>query len=158
MEIVGTWLSENWFDALTVLTGLSGLWFAGFAIHRDAQARGEEAKARKFSNQIAVTSSHREVWKEFFHSPELKRVIESAADVSRQPVTPEEEFFVQLVISNTGLMYEALKGELVTEQEGFRRDIQSFFSLPVPRAVWSATKRLQNQDFAAYIDASLKND
>lgn len=53
-------------------------------------------------------------------------------------------------------MYEALKDELVTKQEGLRRDIRSFFSLPVPNAVWCCAKRLQNQDFAAFIESSLK--
>jgi hypothetical protein len=53
-------------------------------------------------------------------------------------------------------MYEALKDELVREQEGLRRDVKEFFSLPVPRAVWTKTKLLQNQDFAAFIESSLK--
>ncbi len=61
-----------------------------------------------------------------------------------------------MIIANTSLMYEAIKGELVTRQEGFRKDIQSFFSLPIPKAVWTKTRLLQNQDFAAFIDSSLK--
>jgi len=83
-------------------------------------------------------------------------VIEASADIPGQPVTDEEEFFVQMIIANTSLMYEALKDELVTNQEGFRQDIRSFFSLPVPNAVWTKTRLLQNQDFAAFIDSSLK--
>jgi hypothetical protein len=150
------WFSENWFNVLSSLTGVGGLWFAGFAIHRDAQARGEEAKARRFSNQIAVTANHREVWKELFRAPELRRVIEPSADIKAKPVTAEEEFFVQMVIANASLMYEALKDELVTRQEGFRRDLRSFFSLPIPRAVWAESKLLQNQDFAAFIESTLK--
>ena len=122
------WVAENLFNTLSTFIGLGGLWFAGFAIHRDAQARREETKARKYANQIAVTTSHREVWKQFFRTPELKRVIATSADISGQPVTDEEEFFVQMIIANTSLMYEALKDELVTNQEGFRQDIRSFFS------------------------------
>jgi hypothetical protein len=64
---------------------------------------------------------------------------------------------VGLVISHTSSTYEALKGELLTKQEGLRRDVGSFFSLPVPKAVWIKTKLLQNQDFAAFIDAALKH-
>jgi hypothetical protein len=52
-------------------------------------------------------------------------------------------------------VYEALKDELVIKQEGLRRDVRMFFSLPVPKAVWTKTKLLQNQDFAAFIDSSL---
>ena len=74
----------------------------------------------------------------------------------KKPVTPDEEFFVNLVISHTGSVYEALKDELLTKQEGLRRDVKSFFSLPVPKAVWLNTRLLQNQDFAAFIDSALK--
>ena len=79
------------------------------------------------------------------------------ADVAKLPVTPAEEFFVSLVISHTSSTYEALKGELLNNQEGLHRDVESFFSLPIPKAVWTKTRLLQNQDFAAYIDSSLKN-
>ena len=92
---------------------------------------------------------------EFFRSPELARVIEPSANVANKPVTPAEEFFVHMVISHTSSVYEALKGELLTKQEGLRRDVRSFFSLPVPKAVWIKTKLLQNHDFAAFIESSL---
>jgi hypothetical protein len=72
-------------------------------------------------------------------------------------VTPAEEFFVSLVISHTSSVYEAIKDELLTKQEDLRRDVGLFFSLPVPKAVWQKTKLLQNQDFAAFIESSLKN-
>jgi hypothetical protein len=63
---------------------------------------------------------------------------------------------MSMMISHTSSTYEALKDELLTKQDGFRRDVASSFSLPVPRAVWSATKLLQNLDFAAFIDSCLK--
>jgi len=44
----------------------------------------------------------------------------------------------------------------VVKWEGLRRDVGAFFSLPVPTAVWTKTKLLQNQDFAAFIESSLK--
>jgi hypothetical protein len=152
------WFSENWFNVLSSLTGIGGLWFAGFAIHRDAQARREETKARRYSNQIAVTANHREVWKEFFRAPGLRRVIAPTANIKAKPVTDEEEFFVQMVIANASLMYEALKDELVTRQDGFRLDLRSFFSLPIPKAVWDKSKLLQNHDFAAFIDSALEGE
>jgi len=45
---------------------------------------------------------------------------------------------------------------LLIKLEGSRRDMGLFFSLPVPKAVWNKTKLLQNQDFAAFIESSLK--
>ena len=115
-----------------------------------------EAKTRRVANLLSITANHREVWREFFGKPEVARVIEPSADLSKQPVTPAEEFFVNMIISHTSSVYEALKDELLIKQENLRRDVKSFFSLLVPKAVWHRTKLLQNQDFAAFIDSSLK--
>jgi hypothetical protein len=146
---IGGWISQSWFDLFSALGIIGGLWFTAVSLH-------SETKTRRVANLLTITANYREVWKEFFRSPELLRVIEPSADVAKQPVTPAEEFFVNMVISHTSSVYEALKDELVIKQEGLRRDIALFFSLPVPKAVWTKTKLLQNQDFAAFIESSLK--
>lgn len=150
------WLAENWFNLISTVFGGGGLWFTAFSIRKDAQARREEAKARRISNLLAITANYREIWKEFFSSLQLSRVIDPTADVATHPITPAEESFINLVISHTSSTYEALKEELLNRQEGLRRDVRSFYSLPIPQAVWHKTKPLQNQDFAAFIDSSLK--
>ena len=146
----GEWLSQNWFNIFTSV-GIMGSFWIGIVALRS------ETKTRRVTNLLTITSNHHEVWREFFHSPELARVIDPLADVAKQPVTPTEKFFVQMVLSNTSSMYEMLKDELVTKQEGLRLDIKSFFSLPVPKAVWNKSKLLQNQDFAAFVESALKN-
>jgi hypothetical protein len=143
------WFTENWFNLFSSAGIIGGLWFTAVSLH-------SETKTRRIANLLTLTANYREVWKEFFRSPELARVIEPSADVAKQPVTPAEEFFVNMVISHTSSVYEALKDELLTKQEGLRRDVRSFFSLPVPEAVWIKTKLLQNHDFAAFIESSLK--
>jgi hypothetical protein len=153
---IGEWISENWINIVTTVSGIGGLWAAVFALRKDAKARKEEAKARRVGNLLTITANHRELWKLPFLYPTLARVIDPAADVAKQPLTPAEEFFMSMAVSHTSSTYEALKDELLTHQEGLRRDVKSFFSLPVPKAVWNKTKLLQNQDFAAFIDSSLK--
>jgi hypothetical protein len=143
------WISQNWFNLFSSLGIIGGLWFTAVSLR-------SETKTRRIANLLTITANHREVWKEIFHRPDLSRVLDDSADMAKQPVTPAERFFVNMVISNTNSMYEALKDELVTEQEGLRRDVKSFFSLPIPNAVWIKTKLLQNQDFAAFIESSLK--
>ena len=143
------WLAENWFNLFSSAGIIGGLWFTAVSLH-------SETKTRRVANLLTLTANYREVWKEFFRSPELARVIEPSANVAKQPVTPAEEFFVSLVISHTSSVYEALKDDLLNKQEGLRRDVRSFFSLPVPKAVWTKTKLLQNHDFAAFIESSLK--
>lgn len=123
---------------------------------KDVRATGaaslrSETKTRRVANLLTITANYREVWKEFFHSAELIRLIDPSADVVKKPVTPAEKYFVNMIISHTSSMYEALKDELVTKQDGLRRDVGSFLSLPIPQAVWEKTKVFQNADFVAFV-------
>lgn len=144
------WLSQNFFNLFSAVGIIGSLWFTAVSLR-------SETKTRRVANLLTITANHREVWKEFFGKPELARVIDPSADVRKLPATPAEEFFVNMVISHTSSVYEALKDDLLIKQENLRRDVRSFFLLPVPKAVWTKTKLLQNQDFAAFIDSSLKN-
>ena len=143
------WLADNWFNLFSSVGIIGGLWFTAVSLH-------SETKTRRIANLLTITANYREVWKEFFQTPALARVIDPSANVIKKPVMPAEEFFVSMIISHISSVYEALKDELLTQQEGLRRDVKSFFSLPVPKAVWAKTKLLQNQDFAAFIESSLK--
>jgi hypothetical protein len=143
------WLAENWFDVLSTVGIVGSLWIAIVTLRSDA-------KAKRISNLIALTRNYIEIRKEHAHNPKLARVDDPAADVSNQPVTPEEESFVSMVINHASSAYETLKDDLLVKQEGQRLDIKSFFSLPVPNAVWTKVKTLQNPDFAAFIDSSLQ--
>ena len=149
MGDMAEWLVENWFNLFSSLGIIGGLWFTAVSLR-------SETKTRRIANLLTITANYREIWKEFFHSPELTRVIDPAADVSKQSVTPQEELFVGLIISHINSVFYATNDELVVEWEGLRRDIGQFLSLPIPKAVWIKTKLLQNQDFAAFIDSALK--
>jgi hypothetical protein len=83
-------------------------------------------------------------------------VIDPTADVAKQPVTPQEELFVGQVISHINSVFYATNDDLVIEWEGLRRDVAQFLSLPIPKAVWTKSQLLQNRDFAAFIESSLK--
>lgn len=149
MGDMAQWLTDNLFNLLSAIGIVGSLLFTAISLH-------SETKTRRISNMLAITANYREVWKEFFHSPELARVIDPAADITTKPVTQEEELFVSLVISQMGSVYYATKDELLLKLEGSRRDIAQFLSLPIPKAVWTKVKLLQNQDFVAFIESSLK--
>jgi hypothetical protein len=146
---VWEWISQNWANLFSTAGIIASLLFTAISLR-------SETKTRRVANLLTITANYREVWKEFVHFPEFARVINPAADLENQPVTAAEEFFVNMVVSHTSSVYEALKDELMIKQEGLRRDIKLFFLLPVPKAVWPKTKLLQNRDFAAFIDSSLK--
>jgi hypothetical protein len=147
-----SWLADNWFNIVTTVLG-GGVWFSGYSIHKDAKAHKEEANARRVANLLAITASHREIWIEFLNNPKLARVHDATADTRKQPVTDSEQVFVALVIVHTNSVFYANKDQLVIEYEGLRRDIAQFFSLPIPKAVWSRAKLLQNHDFVAFVES-----
>ncbi len=139
------WLTDNWFNLLNTLGIVGSLWFTAVSLR-------SETKTRRVANLLTITANYREVWKEYLEFPELARVIQTEVDVAKDPVTPAEEFFVNMIISHISSVYEALKDELVTKQEGLRRDVGSFFSLPIPQSIWKQTKFLQNQDFVKFVE------
>jgi len=142
---VSRWIAENWFDFLSAAGVIGGLFFTAVSLR-------SETKTRKIANLLTMTANHREVWKEFFSRPELAHVLNASANVESQAITPEEVVFVNMVILHISSVYEALKDELVIKQEGLRRDVRSFFSLPIPQTVWKKTKLFQNADFTAFVE------
>lgn len=145
-----SWLVENWFNLLSSIGIIASLLFTAFALH-------SETKTRRVANLLSITASHQEIWKELLRAPHLGRVIDPAADVSKEPVTRLEELYVGLIIAHVNSVYYATHGSLVVKWENWHQDVKNFFSLPVPKAVWTKTKLLQNQDFAAFIESSLKH-
>jgi hypothetical protein len=153
---IGEWTSQNFFNLFSAIGIIGSLWFASITLRKQTKAMKDEAEARRSANLLTITANHRELWKVPPLYPALARVIEPMADVVKRPPTAAEEFFMSMAISHASSTYETLKHELLPEQEGLRRDVRSFYSLPVPNAVWQGTKLLQNQDFAAFIESSLK--
>jgi hypothetical protein len=146
---IWVWFLQNWFNVFSSVGIMGSFWVGIMAVRSDA-------KTRQVSNFLAVTANYRQVWKDYFDNPKLSRVLEANVDLKLRPVTPEEEFFVNQVIFHVSTFYYATKENLFIAQAGARHDIGDLFSLPIPRAVWSKSKLLQNQDFAAFIDSSLK--
>ena len=139
------WLADNWLTLLNAVGIIGGLFFTGYSLHSDT-------KTRRIANLLIIAKNHREVWAELYRNPGLTRVLESTVELTRQPVTRAEEIFVNLVIIHLNTVYQALKDELVIKQEGLRRDVWWFFSLPIPQAVWDKMKVLHNDDFVAFVE------
>ena len=148
MEI-GGWAYQNWFDLLSAVGIVASLWFTAISLR-------SETKTRQIANLLTITANHREIWKEFSHNPELKRVLDASADLEKQPVTDSEEMFVLMVIHHVNSVYYAVSGQLVIQYEELHRDVAEFISLPIPKAVWRKAKPLQNRDFVAFIESTLK--
>lgn len=145
MEIWG-WLAENSFDLLGAVGIISGLWFTAISYHVDT-------KTRRVTNLLTLTVNHREIWKEFAHNPEVARVLDAQANLTKQPITAPEARFVNMVIMHITAMYYSTQNDFMIKQVGLRRDVVEFLSLPIPKAVWENIKMLQNDDFVAFIES-----
>ena len=139
------WITENWVTALNAVGVVGGLFFTAASFR-------SEARTRRIANLLAITRNHRDIWSDFYRRPELARVLDASTDLTKRPVTREEEIFVNLIILHTSSAFYAMKDKLVTKVEGLRRDVRWFFSMPIPSAVWERVKEFQNGAFVAFVE------
>ena len=77
-------------------------------------------------------------------------------EADAKDISVEEETFVKMLISHLSTVFRAMKhGEFVT-LEGLQKDVQEFFTWPIPKAVWEKFKPLQDRKFAAFVENSLQ--
>jgi len=139
------WIAAHWFDLIQTVGIVGSLLFAAYTTHKDERARG-------IANSIAINDQYREIWKEIYEYPKLARVLDKEADLANDPISFEEERFVMKLILHLGTAFRAFKsGEFVT-LEGLQKDVQQFFSLPIPTAVWEKLKSFQDHNFAVFVD------
>ena len=146
---MASWLSEHWLDLIQSGGIVASLLLAAHTVRKDE-------RARRIGNSIAISEQYQQIWKEIYEHPELTRVLNEQDDLEAKPVSPQEEMLVNMLILHLGTVYRAMKEGMFVELEGLQKDIRRFFALPIPKAVWIKTKLLQNLDFAAFIESSLK--
>jgi len=140
------WIADNWVNLLNAVGVVGGLLFTATSLRAGA-------KTQRIANLLTITTNHREIWKHFSSRSELARVLDPAADVTAKPVTPDEAEFVNFVILHLSSAYYAMKDGIVIKLEGLRRDVCSFFSLPLPHAVWEKSRIFQNDDFIEFVES-----
>lgn len=140
------WLDQNSFTLLQSIGIVGGLLFTAFSMR-------SEDKTRRISNLLLVTQNHRDIWQEVFRRPDLQRVLDEGANLEETPISREERIFVNLVILHLNSVFHAMKDKLVLKPEGLQKDVGSFFSLPIPQAVWSEMKLLHEDDFVAFVES-----
>ena len=112
------------------------------------------SQARRIGNLIAITQHQREIWTHLYTRPELVRVLAKAVNLKSAPVTDAEELFVNFLILHLNSAYHAMQTGMFMKPEGLQRDIQMFFSLPIPKAVWETTKQFQDEDFVRFVETN----
>lgn len=146
--MIPTWLDHNWFALVQTSVLASGLFLLSFASFF-------QARARRITNLIKLTQEHRDLWERMYSQPELVRILDAKADLRTKGITPEEQMFVIFIILHLNTTYFATRAGLFQKQHSLGKDIERFFSLPIPRAVWEKVKVLQEPPFARFVEQYL---
>lgn len=144
------WISKNWFDLLQTVGIVGGLLFTAYTARKENQGR-------KIENFIAIKQQHREIWTLPYEHSKLFRVLQTDVDLITKPISDEEELFVKLLILHLDMAHRAIKTGVLVKIEGLDKDIKGFFGAPIPQAIWRKIKRLQDQDFVKFVEASLES-
>ena len=141
------WIGQNWLALIQTGALAGGLLFTGIAVLLDA-------RARRVGNLIQLTQQHRDLWERLYMQPELARILDPGANPAKLPVTAQEETFVIFLILHLSNTYYAMRAGFFQKLRGLRKDIERFFSLPIPRAVWEKVKDLQEETFVRFVEKS----
>lgn len=147
MEVI-SWTGAHWLDLLQSVGIISGFAFTAHTIRKDSEAR-------KIGHLIAMGQHRHAIWKQLHEHPGLSRLMDKRADVDAHPLTNEEQVFVTSLVVHLHSVHQAVKAKMFVKLEGMQKDIKSFFSLPIPKAVWEQVKPFQDEDFVEFVENSL---
>jgi hypothetical protein len=139
------WIHHNWFALVQTTALAGGLILIGIALLF-------EARARRVANLIQLTQQHRDLWERMYSQPELARILDPSANLAKKGVTPEEEMFVVFIILHLSSTFYGIRSGFFQKPHGLRKDIERFFALPIPCAVWKKVKALQDAPFVKFVE------
>lgn len=143
------WLAQNWFELLQSIGIVGGLLFTAYATWRNDHSR-------RISNSIAISNQHRELLQPIYSQSDVTRVLDQCADIRKQPISLAEENYTIARVGHLSTAYRAIKkGELV-KLKGLRKDVQQFFALPIPGAVWEKLKPLQDDNLVIFVESCMR--
>jgi hypothetical protein len=150
MGALSSWVDGNWFNVIQTVGIVGSLWLTMAAANRDA-------KAKEIENLLSLSEQHRELWKEIPQRIDLARIFQRDGDVLLTPPTVAETEFLNLVFVHFQTGWRVAKAGGITTLKEMQADIQDFFALPLPRAVWEKTRAARNKYFAAFVDKALQS-
>src|SRR5437016_878648 len=124
------WAEHNWFELLQTAAIVGSF----ITIRRDK-------RKEQVQNLIRFTEQHRELWQRHDSESDLRRIRKESVNLVDFPVTEREENFVRDIINHFRSTVFASDRRLYIQPAALPEDIQSFFALPIPNAVWEKNKR-----------------
>ena len=147
MDGVG-WLADNWVNLLQGAGIVGSLLFTAVALRQGA-------RSLRLSALLKLTEHHRELWSEVHRRPELARVLAPEVDLVRDPVTPAEEEFLNIVLVHFQTGWEMAVRHRMVSREAYGRDLMEFLALPIPRDVWNRTRPHRDPPFVQFVEECL---
>jgi hypothetical protein len=148
METPG-WVVGHWFDILQTTSILAGFFTAAYTIRTNT-------KERKIANLFSLTTAHREIWSRLHEQQDLARVLSPSVNLSKNPVTLEEELFLHTLILHVRTAFKARELGMQFDDDAVAADIRQFFNRPIPRTVWERSKVFQDRAFVEFVDRSIE--
>ena len=144
-----SWLSENWFEVIQTAGVVGGLLFTAYTVRKDE-------RARRITNLIALGDQYGRIWQEFYARPMLSRVLRGDVDLTKETISDDEHLFVKMLILHLDAVRQTTKAGVFVKMHGVRKDVQEFFSYPIPKAIWEKIKPFQDEDFVLFVDDCLR--
>lgn len=143
-----TWGSENWLPLLQSVGIVGSLLLTATTIRHSR-------KSREVGALLTLASNHRALWGEVHGRKDLARVLLPEVDLIERPISAEEEEFLNVVIVHFHTGWLLAKEGIGATLPVLAVDVRSFFSLPIPRAVWAKTKHAREPSFVRFVDGCL---
>lgn len=150
-------LGDHWFDALQSAGIVGGLLFTAAGLWFTAVAFRSDERMRRTANLLTIAEHHQHIWSACYERPGLSRVLDPNADLAVEPLTDEELLLSKLLIVHLSTSFRATKEGMLLKPEGVRKDIDWFFSLPIPQAAWRKYRALQDRDFVEFVEGCETN-
>ena len=145
---VSQWFAQHGFDLIQAVCVVGTLLFAAYTFQKNE-------KALQISNLLAIQQEYCDVWQAMYDRPELARVLEKGVDLNKHPVTTREWLFVKMLILHLGNIRQAMNTGMFVKLQGLQKDVQEFFVLPIPKAVWERMRPFQDDEFVAFVESCL---
>lgn len=84
------------------------------------------------------------------------RVLQADIDLVQDPIKPEEELFIRLLILHFESTFKASRQGEYRQPEKLAQDVAQFFSLPLPSVVWTKIRTFQDHDFVLFVENTLR--
>ncbi len=114
-----------------------------------------DARSRRASDLLMLLEQHRELWSELHRRPELARILAPEADLVAQPPTVPESEYLNLVFVHFHTGWLLAAAGAAHDLEILADDIRGFFTLPLPRAAWHASRATRDPGFVRFVDGCL---